>query len=170
MILQILLGTPVWVYLLFVLLIWLGVCQLRASAVPVQRIWRTPVVFIIWGLFGLAMRNTGGLAHLLPWLIAAIVGLFAGLARRNTLAIDHERGLVMRPASALPLIRNFVIFFAHYALNVAAAFHPGRPGIIQADMAISGLFAGFFLGWLIRFVQNYRASAGTRAPPVPANA
>lgn len=169
MIPEILHGTPIWVYLLFALLIGLGIGQLRARSLPVQRIWRTPVVFIIWGVVGLAMRNTGMLTSLLPWLIAAIVGLFAGLVRRNTLAIDHARGLVMRPASVLPLLRNLLIFAAHYVLNIAAALHADRHPIIQVDMAISGLVAGFFLGWLIRFVQHYRESAGVIADPMPAS-
>ncbi len=169
MILEILFGTPAWVYLLFALLLMLGVSQLRARSVPVQRIWRTPVVFIIWGLCGLAMRNSGMLASLLPWLIAASIGLLAGLARRNTLPIDPARGLVMRPASVLPLLRNVSIFAAHYALNVAAAFHPDEPGIMQVDMALAGIFAGFFLGWLVRFVQHYRKSTGVDTEPMPAN-
>lgn len=169
MILQILLGTPAWVYLLFALLLWLGVSQLRARAVPVRRIWRTPLVFIIWGLCGLVIRNTGVLTNLLPWLIAASVGLLAGLARPNTLLIDHARGVVMRPASFLPLLRNFMIFAAHYALNVAAAFNPGQYGIMQFDMVLSGVFAGFFLGWLVRFVQHYRESADGYTEPMPAN-
>lgn len=161
MIREILLATPAWVYLLFVLLLWLGVCQLRPRAVPVRRIWRTPMVFILWGLCGLAMRNTDMLTSTAPWLIAASVGLLFGVARRNTLAIDHARRLVMRPASVLPLLRNFMIFAAHYALNVAAALRPDQHEIMQVDMALSGVFAGFFLGWLIRFVQRYRESAGT---------
>lgn len=167
MILQILLGTPAWVYVLFALLLWLGVSQLRAHAVPVRRIWLTPVVFIIWGLCGLAMHNKGMLISLLPWLVAASVGLLVGLARRNTLAIDHARGLVMRPASVLPVLRNFMIFAAHYALNVAATFNPGEHAIMQVDLAISGVFAGFFLGWLLRFIQHYRVSADSVGVPVP---
>ncbi len=169
MILEILLGTPAWVYLLFALLLWLGVSQMRTRAVTLRRIWRTPLVFIIWGLFGLVMRNTGTLASLLPWLIAAAVGVLAGSARRNTLVIDHARGLVIRPGSILPLLRNLGVFVAHYALNVAAAFDPGQHGIMQADMAVSGLFAGWFVGWLLRFFQHYRESADVVAEPMPAN-
>ena len=169
MILAILLGTPAWVYLLFALLLWLGACQLRPRIVPVQRIWRTPLVFIVWGLCGLVIHNTGALTSLLPWLIAASVGLLAGVARPNTLAINHARSLVSRPASILPLLRNFTIFAAHYALNVAAVFNPGQHAIMQVDMALSGVFAGYFLGWLLRFVQHYRESAGTVASPLSAH-
>ena len=84
MILAILLGTPAWVYLLFALLLWLGACQLRPRVVPVQRVWRTPLVFIVWGLCGLIIHNPGALTSLLPWVIAASMGLLAGVARRNT--------------------------------------------------------------------------------------
>lgn len=169
MILEILHGTPAWVYLLFALLLWLGASQLRARAVPVQRIWRTPLVFILWGLCGVVAHNPGTLTSLLPWLIAAGVGLLAGVARSNTLVIDHARGLVMRPASIIPLVRNLVIFTAHYALNVAAAFHPDQHAIMQVDMVIPGALAGYFVGWVLRFVQHRRESAGLDPAAMQAN-
>ncbi len=158
MLVMILSKTPLWVFALFALLIWLGVCQLSVRWVSIHRVWLTPIVFIVWGLSGLVLRNTGSMAALLPWLAAAIVGTLIGLSRRNTLEIDRARSRVMRPGSALPLLRNVVVFSAHYVLNVAAAFHPGQHSIMQADMAVSGLFAGYFVGWLSRFSQHYFAT------------
>ncbi|MEO7936167.1 MAG: DUF6622 family protein [Dokdonella sp.] len=161
MIVQILLNTPVWAYAIFVLLLWLGVCQLRARWVSIHRVWLTPMIFIVWGFLGLVLHNTGSAASLSPWLMAASLGVVLGLLRRNTLVIDTERGRVMRPASVMPLLRNLLVFGAHYGLNIAAAFHPGQHSIMQIDMAVSGLFAGFFGGWLIRFMQHYFSASAT---------
>ncbi len=154
MIVEILLNTPAWAYAIFALLLSLGVCQLRARWVSIHRVWLTPIVFIVWGFLGLVLHNTGSAARLSPWLMAASLGVVLGLLRRNTLVIDHARGRVMRPASAKPLLRNLIVFGAHYGLNIAAAFHPGQHVIMQLDMGVSGLFAGYFGGWLIRFMQN----------------
>lgn len=169
MVVDILLNTPAWVYAVFALLLWLGVCQLRVRPVSIHRIWLTPMVFIVWGLLGLIRHSTGGLMGMSPWLIAAAAGVCAGSLRPNTLVIDHARGMVMRRASFQPLLRNIMVFAAHYALNIAAAFHPGRHEIIQIDMAISGVFAGYFLGWLMRFYGHYRASAGVADEPAVVN-
>lgn len=154
MIVEILLNTPAWAYAIFALLLWLGVCQLRARWVSIHRVWLTPMVFIVWGFLGLVLHNTGSAASLSPWLVAASLGVVLGLLRRNTLVIDTKLGRVMRPASAMPLLRNLIVFAAHYGLNIAAAFHPGQYSIMQIDMGVSGLFAGYFCGWLIRFVQH----------------
>ena len=157
MIVEILLNTPAWAYAIFALLLWLGVCQLRARWVSIHRVWLTPMVFIVWGFLGLVLHHTGSEASLSPWLLAASLGVALGVLRRNTLVIDADRGQVMRPASALPLLRNLIVFSAHYGLNIAAAFHPGQHSIMQIDMGVSGLFAGYFGGWLIRFVQHFVA-------------
>ena len=170
MVIDILRGTPLWVFALFALLVWLGLRQLRTRSVPVSQIWRVPVIFVVWGLLGLLLRNEGAQTSLAPWLAAAIPALLAGLARRNTLPIDRLSGLVTRPGSVLPLLRNLTIFGAHYALNVAAAFYPGRHGILQLDMAISGMFAGYFLGWLVRFVQHSREMPAAELARSPATA
>ena len=160
MIVAILLNTPLWVFFIFTLLIWLGAFQLRTRSVSIHRIWLTPMVFIVWGLLGLILRNAGSMSSLMPWMAAAIIGALLGLSRRNTLAIDHVRGIVKRPASVLPLLRNLIVFGVHYGLNIAAAFHPGQHSIMQVDMAVSGLFAGYFAGWLVRFMQR-NLGAGT---------
>jgi hypothetical protein len=167
MIFDILLGTPLWVFALLTVLIWLGLCQLQASAVPICRIWRTPVLFIVWGMLGIILRNGGPDTGFPTWLITAAIGLLIGAARRNTLIIDHARGVVMRPGSILPLIRNLVIFGAHYTLNVAAALHPSRHEFLIFDIAVSGAFAGYFAGWLLRFVRHLRDSSGQGSGPGP---
>ncbi len=161
MIVQILLNTPAWAYAIFALLLWLGVCQLHARWVSIHRVWLTPMVFIVWGFVGLVLHNTGSAASFSPWLMAAGFGVVLGLLRRNTLVIDSELGRVMRPASAIPLLRNLIVFAAHYGLNIAAAFHPDQHSIMQIDMGVSGLFAGYFGGWLIRFMQHYFAVSAT---------
>ena len=159
MIIEILMNTPLWAYAIFALLVWLGVCQLRARWISIHRVWLTPIVFIVWGFLGLVLHNTGSAASLSPWLMAASLGVALGLLRKNTLVIDTDLGRVMRPASAMPLLRNLIVFAAHYGLNIAAAFHPGQHSIMQLDMGVSGIFAGYFGGWLMRFVQHYFAAA-----------
>ena len=155
-------NTPWWVFLLFALLVALGVQALGRRTMPLRRAFITPGVFIGWGLIGLALATRTTAAVIPAWALAAVAG--AALAwvsvRLEGLKVDHGRAAVELPGSALPLIRNMVIFAAKYAFAVAMALRPGlRPELLPWDMAVSGAAFGYFVGWTLRFVLSYRRAA-----------
>jgi hypothetical protein len=77
--------------------------------------------------------------------------------RLDGVRIDRARQRVSLPGSALPLIRNLLIFSAKYGLAVAVAIAPAsRASLAFWDVAVSGASAGYFLSWLARFVSAYR--------------
>ncbi|MET0225800.1 MAG: DUF6622 family protein [Dokdonella sp.] len=159
MISEILRHTPVWVYLLFAYLVWMGLKRLQPSLRDVRRVYIVPAVFIVWGLAGLVQR-----ADQLPhagwsWLLGAALGAALGVSLQQRIAVDRLRGRVLQPASVMPLLRNLAIFGSHYLLNVAAAIHPRDSADYLAwDVIVSGLSAGYFCGWAVRFALAYRAA------------
>ena len=158
--LLILKNTPIWVWIVLALLLWLGVQGLKPRAVALPRIFITPAVFITWGLVALALRSSPPI--LLDWALTAACGIGLALAtvRLEGLRVDHERSLVHLPGSILPFVRNLVIFGAKYVLAVAIAIHPEQRGtLVFWDVGISGLSAGYFVGWLVRFLLAYRRAA-----------
>jgi hypothetical protein len=160
---DILRNTPLWVFALFALLAWLGIQALRPRTVPLWRLLATPVIFIGWGVVSLALRSSPIL--IADWLVAALIG--AGIAwttvRLDTARIDG--GHVTMPGSVLPLIRNLLIFSAKYAIGVAIAMAPGASADLAIwDIAISGLSAGYFAGWLTRLALAYRGMTGRKLP------
>ena len=53
-----------------------------------------------------------------------------------------------------------VLFFAKYAIGVAIAYAVlDRQMLFAIDVAVSGVSAGYFAGWLLRFSQRYRSGA-----------
>ena len=130
---RILANTPLWVFALLAYLIWQG---WQARRPRTQAIWRmlvVPLVFFLMGLSRLVLAHHG-LEPLLAWLAAAI--LFGALALwrgPKLLAVDRARGVVSRPGSAAPLIRNVTVFSLQYGVAVGAAqkkgAHPARGGI-----------------------------------------
>ena len=155
-------GTPVWVFALAGYLAWMGIVRLRPRVTGVRRIGILPVVFVGWGLFGLFRHDGAFAAALADWACGAAGGLLAGYGPRQRLVVDRLRGLVLQPGSALPLVRNLALFGAHYALQVAAAIQPSvREGLMRWDIAVSGLGAGYFIGWAFRFARTYRAAPET---------
>jgi hypothetical protein len=154
-------GTPWWVFLLAVLLVWLGLRSLRPRVTTVVRVLVTPVVFITWGL---ASFNAGGgssSAFALVWLLTAVAGLALAVltVRMQALRVDRAHRLVLVPASLLPLVRNVVVFSTKYALAVAVIINPkARDQLAVWDIAVSGASAGYFIGWVVRFALAYRSA------------
>jgi hypothetical protein len=155
-------GTPWWVFLLAVLLVWLGLRSLRPRVTTVVRVLVTPAVFITWGLASFNAGGRSSSAFALVWLLTAVVGLALAVltVRMGELLVDRVHGLVLVPASVLPLVRNVVVFSAKYALAVAAIIHPEAGGQLAVwDVAVSGGSAGYFFGWAVRFTLAYRNAA-----------
>jgi hypothetical protein len=155
---QILSGTPAWLFALLAFLIYQGATMLRPNIVALRRVFVTPIIFIVWGLIGLAGRPYPWTDILAAWLPAALAAGFLGAALcPRDFRADRERALIERRGSALPLVRNLAIFGAHYVLNVAAALRPDlRPTLMLCDIAVSGISTGYFAGWAWRFLSIYR--------------
>lgn len=160
MILDILRNTPTWVYILFAVLILLGSSRLRSGERDARRVCIMPVVFIVLGLAGLSQRSDSGAIS--AWLVAATVGLTLGTLVRPKLQAAVGRFRIVLPGSVWPLLRILAIFAAHYFLTVAAVMSfDHRDEFLRWDAAVSGMAAGFFAGWLWRFVQGYRSAKAT---------
>ena len=71
--------------------------------------------------------------------------------------IDPTTVHVTLPGSVVRLFRNPGIFIVKYGLGVAMVLAPAWRGDIALwSMGISGLTAGYFAAWLIRFGLKYR--------------
>jgi hypothetical protein len=105
----ILIHTPIWVFALLAYLVWQGSRSLQPRTQPLWLI--VPVMFFLMGLSRLVLARNNGWELLLAWFVAAF--LFASLALYRgpgRLAIDRKNGLVTRPGSPMPLLRNVTVF------------------------------------------------------------
>ena len=155
MILEILTHTPIWVFVLFAVIVAMGVCRLRDGERDARRVCLVPVLFVVFGLLRLCQHDDPGAISF--WLVAASAGLLIGSLVRPVMRSVPGCWRVVLAGSAWPLARIVVIFAAHYFLNVAAVLSfDHRVDFMRLDAAVSGMAAGFFAGWLWRFVQAYR--------------
>ncbi|HEY1722674.1 MAG TPA: DUF6622 family protein [Magnetospirillaceae bacterium] len=151
--------TPTWVFVVFALLVMMGVQSMRPRRVRLVRLLITPAIFIVWGIVSLTSKHAFSTMLLTDWLVTAAVGIaIAGaLVRFHALRADRQRLIVQVPGSRLPLIRNVTIFAAKYALAVAAVVATSAADQVAfLDVAVSGLCVGYFLGWLGRLMMAYR--------------
>lgn len=152
--------TPLWAWAALAYLVWQGMQRMRPRRMRMVRVLITPAFFILWGLTSLYQRANGGDPLLIAdWAVALLAGLGLGMRMVNLVAlrVDRTHGLVEMPGSPVPLVRNVLLFLAKYSIAVLGAVAPAaRPELPWADMAVSGLSAGFFLGWIGRVGPRYR--------------
>lgn len=161
MLLQILIHTPVWVFAVFALLLWLGGRQMRANEAPLARVLLLPLVMValaltgVTSVFGHAQAPAALTMVLALWLLAALGS--AALVRRLPLAATVRYDAAARrfhlPGSALPLLLMMGIFATKYAVGVSLALHPllaRQAGFALSITAVYGVFSGIFLGRALR--------------------
>ena len=157
--------TPWWVFAVLAYLIWMGVKGLEPRTVPLARVFVTPTVFIVWGFLGAAGRHLPPELNGAAWIGGAVIGAIPGaLTSPHRVELNRAINLVHFEGSPFPLIRNLTIFGLRYGLAVAAATsHGDNLGLAVVATAVSGLSAGYFLGWTAMFWRTL-----SRAPAIPA--
>lgn len=156
--LQIVFGTPLWVWALLALLLYLGVRALRPTTAPPWRIAIVPTVFFVWGLAGLVVSNGQVAQRAGAWVVALAVGAIIGwmLAARRPIRVDRVRHLVQMPGGPFTLVLSLLIFAIKYVFGVLHAMEPAAfadARLWMTELAVSGVLTGMFVG---RFAGVWR--------------
>ena len=156
--LQILSHTPPWVFALFLLLLTLGVRQMRDTRVRPARLAVMPAVMAAWSLYGVISAFGLRPAPVTAWLVGAALALSAVIWRPlSGVRYDPPTRSVQLPGSAAPLGFMMGIFFTKYAVNVALATHPALRDeslLMLIASALYGSFSGLFGGRAVRVVRH----------------
>jgi hypothetical protein len=157
--------TPTWVFAVLAYLIWMGVKGLQPRTMPLARVFITPAVFIVWGVVGAAGRHLPPSLNAAAWIGGAMLGALPGaLTSPRRIELNRARNLVHFEGGPFALIRNLTLFGLRYGLAVAAASsHGDDAGLAVVATAVSGLSAGYFVGWTAMVWRTL-----SRAPAIPA--
>ena len=150
-ILQIVRNTPLWVWPLMVLVIWLGILGLRSRTLPLWRLAVLPAVGLVLSFVGIGQAVEPALA-LVAWLAALAAALLLGdlLGRRPTVRRLQD-GRLEIAGGWFMLVFGISIFAARYVLGVVFGMAPSlrvEPVWIALGGGIGGFVAGIGLGWL----------------------
>lgn len=155
MLLQILSSTPGWAFGLFVVLLAVGLRQMRSYRASLVRVAILPVAMKTLAVFGVIMAFGTSSTALAAWALAALVAAFAVLQRPlpATTRYDAATRSFAVTGSLVPLALLMGIFFTRYAVAVQLAMHPALAH--DADFAlvvgaIYGAFSGAFAARGIR--------------------
>ena len=149
---EILKGTPFWVYLLLIVLIYKGIRALTPTTMRVKKLIILPAVFFILSLH----KITNPYYYILFLIIGIIVGWLLYL--RVKVKADKDKKLIGLPGSVLPLILIILAFVKGYYFGYESAVHPEylkQHWYILTSLIVSGVFSGIFIGRALIFSYKY---------------
>ena len=145
---QIFKGTPFWVWIILVLLVGLGLRQLKPRTVKRHTVLIAPIVFLLVGLMG-AGRGPVGLTAWALMLFSTAVATFFIWQPKSRVRFDSSSDRLTLPGSIVPLLLMLAIFLLNYVINVTLAIHPALKSTLfwQVGPALLlGALSGIFMG------------------------
>ncbi len=165
---QIITHTPVWVWAILGLLLWVGLKQSMPRSVSLRRATVLPLVMVGLSLAGVFSAFGAGSHALLAW--GAVAAVTAAIVMQLSLPqATHYNSWTQQfqlPGSWTPLVLMVGIFITKYAVGVTLAMHPelARDALFsQSVAALYGGFSGVFAGRAARLwrLASSRASGNT---------
>lgn len=156
LVLSIITHTPIWVWIVLLIIIKKGITLLKDTEVSVGKSCLMPGIFILWSVDTIATKFSYPL-YLVPcYLIFLTFGAFAGLYiyRNKTFYVEHT--VLMQTGSQIPLCIMIINFCIKYALNVLLSVQPALYSQVSFNISygiIAGFTVGLFFGNTIRAIR-----------------
>lgn len=151
---QIIQNTPIWVFVLFFVLLGLGVIQIRDRTVGKVGVTILPCVLVCLSFYGVISAFGPIYGGMLSWSIGLVVAIWIGykLALPKGVAYLKESGSFSVPGSWIPLALMMAIFFTKYVVGVLIAMQVAVIREIEFIVVVSclyGCFSGLFFSRLL---------------------
>jgi non-heme chloroperoxidase len=171
--LDIIVHTPLWVWPLFALVLWLGWSARKPRTVHPLRLAALPLVGLGVTIAGV-VQSAAPAFTLVGWLVGLLLSLPIGHAVGRRREVRRQDGRVWIAGSWFLLGFALSIFVARYALGVTFGVWPRlalQPAWIAGAGAVGGVIAGIGLGWLAGLLVRGRwvgraLLAGAVVPPM----
>lgn len=153
-------NVPIWVYVLFFILLYLGIKSCYTRTVSLKRLIILPVIFIY-----LSLQGTNKLFHFSPTvilllLIGGCLGFFIGsyYVRSRNVRADKQEHLIEIPGDITMLILVLCIFFIEFFIHYAVESHQSIAGFVAfrfCAVTLSGLITGITIGRNTTYFLKY---------------
>lgn len=164
MFMQILAGTPKWVFVLFAALLYMGMKQMLPRRVGLNRITILSLVMSCLSLYGVISAFGDTPQSLLTWVVGAAIAFAINfqMGSSNRIQYDVASRSFQLPGSVVPLALFMGIFFTKYAVGVSMGVQPAlahNSGFALAIGGLYGAFSGIFMAraaklWRIALIQS----------------
>jgi hypothetical protein len=160
---QIVVNTPLWVWPLLLVVLWLG-WRGRKPSVVSWRLGILPLIGVVNSLVGVALAPAP-LVAAASWLAALLAALPPGYLIGNRRAVRHlPDGKSEAAGGWFSMIFGLSIFAVRYALGVLFGVLPAlETDLLWIALAngVGGVVAGIGLGWLASLLVRARQPART---------
>ena len=163
-ILAVLTHTPIWVWAVFALIIFLGYQRTRDRTVQLWRLLLLPMIMILLAVSGIAGAGLGALPAILVGV--AIGGVTGWLLERDGATRRLSDGRLWLRGEWWSLVQVVLIFVVRYLINVVAAVNPVLAGDVTFHLAtvfISSLLSAMVLGRMLARLRVYFTTAPVAA-------
>jgi hypothetical protein len=162
MFMQIIVHTPIWVWVLLVVLIAVGSSQLAQRRITPLRATGVPLLLSALSLAGVVASLAQPELALPAWIACTAVVAAAMLSRATPAgtAWDAAQGRFVVPGSALPLVAMMGLFLTKYAVGVSFALTPSLHRDIAFTVGVAAIYGGFSGLFLGRAARLWRLRGG----------
>lgn len=156
---QIISGAQWWVYVLFVILVKIGINATKPNIVTVQRLIVLPIVFIAWSIYNLYQNVSLGFPSLIVWWALSLgLGIYLGFKAVSSWKIhsDRQKKTITIPGNYSTIVLIFAIFILNFFWGYFYATLASVPyWIYLADTISTTLIKGVFVGRGASFLKKY---------------
>lgn len=157
------LNVPIWVYILFFVLLYIGIKRCFTRVVSVERIFIIPMVFTFISIRSTVSLFNFSLSSILILLFSSFAGSLLGYLhiRKSNIRADKEKHLIEIPGNISMLVMVMSIFMIEFFIHYA--FEANWP-IAQLSFAkyfavcLSGLVVGVSIGRNITYFFKYKSA------------
>lgn len=166
--LDILQGTPLWVYALYLLICFYGIKACWGGRENRRSLMILPVVLVVWSLMSLAPSLLSSSA----WVGGAVVGSLLGMVLFNAdgARLDTNGETLVLPGTWKTLLVSQLFFAVKYYFGYQQAVHPlllSTPQMLMTVGAVSGFTVGLFCGRAVRLQRALGALRRDKGSVLP---
>lgn len=154
-------NTPLWVYILFAYLLWVGFKNTKTRTVSIKKILIIPAVFLSMSLESLISHFRLSMVSVSIWCIAILIGTMIGrlLVATRHIQVDRTRQQIKLKGDWIMLLVMLMIFFSKYYFGYQLGMDPKLATNTHFELVMlmtSGLCSGIMVGRSLCYFMCYR--------------
>lgn len=158
---SIFLGTPWWVWPIFIFVIYRGLQACKPRTFSIYKLAIIPSLFLAVSIQGICTLQCPMSGIWFLWVSGLILGIAAGgyIFTTKPIEADKKKSLIKIPGSPLILILSLLIFTSKYYIGYLAATNPMallQTSMITLRILFSSLMPGLLIGRTIRYMYLYK--------------
>lgn len=160
--LEIIIGTPAWVWVLFSFLMAKGISALNDREMKIKHLFVMPLVFLLWGGASVGYELTFLFWGLTAMLWGLLIGCGCGwciLSRGPQLKSQEGSDLIIWPGTSWLIVFIITSFITKYLLNVCLNIRPELRGELSFNLMfgfLSGLISGVLWGKMLNLYFTFK--------------